>query len=95
VWRFDASVALDTDFGRGGVGSLQLQEVTTDRGFAVMALPNGKIRIACTTGLVQFATRWVKGFHPLLDRLLGLISLLSTFRRRERPGLGDDPGHEP
>jgi uncharacterized delta-60 repeat protein len=74
IWRLTSSGALDTSFGAGGACSVRLQEVTEDTAYAVIVLPAGKVRLACATGLIQFALTTGRVFEGTLAPLIEKIA---------------------
>ena len=84
IWQLNDSGVLDTGFGPGGLCSVLLQEVTTDRAFAIAVLPGGKVRIGCSTGLVQFVLTSPKSIpQRILEIVLKqLATLLGVFSKK-------------
>jgi uncharacterized delta-60 repeat protein len=73
IWQLLSTGELDGAFGSGGVCSLQLQEVNADTALAVAALPGHKIRVACHTGLIQFALVYISWPHPIGKKIVNRI----------------------
>ena len=88
IWQLTDQGTLDTGFGPGGLCSVLLQELPRDDAFAMVMLPGGKARLACSTGLVQFVITTPPSLpnkslpERILESVLELLaSLVSVFSK--------------
>jgi uncharacterized delta-60 repeat protein len=78
IWQLTDAGTIDTGFGPGGLCSVQVQEVPTDEAFAIAMLPGGKVRLSCSTGLVQFVITSLPSKSIPQKILEGVLKLLAT-----------------